>query len=152
MPWPSQLPSIRTLLGAHASSHGAPLIPAGCRSRLGPSCTRGWKNSRFQQVYVGPGTLFETLREARRSAPGLNLYYQAGNWRLNPHLEFSRAASRKVTLKHPRVEKQRGLKVACAKVPFRANSSPIKSPCRVSQFPTPCTHQSGRPCPAQVTP
>lgn len=33
----------------------------------------------------------------------------------------------------------------------RANSTPTKSLCPVSPFPTPCTYQRSRPCPAQVT-
>lgn len=64
--------------------------------------------------------------ETRRSAPTPYLHCEAGTKRLNPHFEFILAASRKVTLKHPRVEKQRGLKVACAKVRFRANSTPYQ--------------------------
>lgn len=106
-------------------------------------------SSRYMEVWE---PFLRLHGEARPSDPFLNLYYKADTGSLNPHLEFSRAASRKVTLKHPRVEKQRGLKVACAKVRVRANSSPNKSPCPVSPFPTRVHIKAADPCSAQVTP
>lgn len=100
-------PTTRALLGAHVSTRRAPpASPASGGRCPGPS------GGRLGGLPAPAAEQNADSADALPRRPGLGARRRQTRRSLNPHLKFSRASSRKVTLKHTHAGRKEELKVA----------------------------------------